>query len=39
MDIKSAKEQIKNAIVAYLKKDVYGEYRIPLAKSSGRFSF
>jgi len=32
MDIKSAKEQIKNAIVAYLKKDEYGEYRIPIEK-------
>lgn len=32
MDIKSAKEQIKNAINAYLKKDEFGEYRIPLEK-------
>ncbi len=32
MDIKSAKEQIKNAINAYLKKNEFGEYRIPLEK-------
>jgi hypothetical protein len=32
MDIKSAKEQIKHAIVAYLKKDAFGDYRIPLEK-------
>ncbi len=32
MDISKAKEQIKNAIVAYLKKDPFGEYRIPLEK-------
>ena len=28
MNIKDAKEQIKNAIVAYFTKDEYGEYRI-----------
>jgi hypothetical protein len=32
MNIKQAKEQILNAIVAYLKKDEFGEYRIPLEK-------
>ena len=29
MDIKRAKEEIKNAISAYLLKDEYGEYVIP----------
>lgn len=30
MNIKRAKEEIKNSIVAYLKKDEYGEYKIPV---------
>ncbi len=29
MNIKRAKEEIKHAIMAYLDKDAYGEYRIP----------
>lgn len=29
MNIKQAKEEIKNTIEAYLKKDEYGDYRIP----------
>ena len=29
MNIKRAKQEIKNSIEAYLKKDVYGEYVIP----------
>ncbi len=32
MDIKSAKEQIKHAIMAYLRKNEFGDYRIPLEK-------
>ena len=32
MDIKSAKQQIQNAIAAYLKRDELGNYRIPLEK-------
>ena len=28
MNIRDAKEQIKNAIIAYFSKDEYGEYRI-----------
>ena len=32
MHIKQAKEQIKNAILAYSTKDAYGRYRIPAAK-------
>lgn len=32
MDIKNAKQQIQNAIAAYLKKDELGNYRIPLEK-------
>lgn len=32
MDIKSAKEQIKNAITAYFTKNEYGEYVIPLER-------
>ena len=32
MDIKSAKEQIKNAITAYFTKNEYGEYIIPLER-------
>ena len=28
MNIKDAKEQIKNAIIAYFSKDEYGEYQI-----------
>jgi DNA polymerase III delta prime subunit len=30
MNIKRAKEEIKNSILAYLKKDEYGEYKIPV---------
>ena len=29
MDIKRAKQEIKNTIEAYLAKDAFGEYRIP----------
>ena len=29
MNIKRAKQEIKNSIEAYLKKDAYGEYMIP----------
>jgi hypothetical protein len=32
MNIKEAKEQIKNAITAYFCKDIYGEYEIPIEK-------
>ena len=32
MDIKSAKEQIKNAITAYFTKNEYGEYVIPIER-------
>lgn len=32
MNIRDAKEQIKNAMKAYFTKDEYGEYRIPLEK-------
>ena len=32
MNIKEAKQQIQNAITAYLMKDEFGEYRIPLEK-------
>ncbi len=30
MNIKRAKDEIKNSILAYLKKDEYGEYKIPV---------
>lgn len=30
MNIKDAKEQIKNAIIAYFSKDEYGEYQISI---------
>ena len=30
MNIKEAKEQIKNAIIAYFSKDEYGEYQISI---------
>lgn len=30
MNIRRAKEEIKNSILAYLKKDEYGEYKIPV---------
>jgi len=30
MNIKKAKEEIKNTITAYLKKDEYGNYQIPV---------
>ena len=29
MDIKQAKQQIKNAMVAYFSKDEFGGYRLP----------
>ena len=32
MDIKKAKQEIKNTIRAYLKKDSYGNYKIPIVK-------
>ncbi|MDY5514245.1 MAG: AAA family ATPase [Candidatus Ventricola sp.] len=32
MNIKEAKQQIKNAITAYLSKDALGEYEIPLGQ-------
>ncbi len=32
MDIKRAKQEIKNSIEVYLKKDSYGEYRIPVVR-------
>lgn len=32
MNIKQAKEEIKNAMTAYFTKDVYGNYKIPLEK-------
>jgi len=32
MNIKQAKEYIKDSVRIYLKKDVYGEYRVPLVR-------
>ena len=32
MNIKQAKEEIKQAIAAYLAKDAYGEYKIPVVR-------
>lgn len=32
MNIRQAKEQIENAVKVYLKKDEYGDYRIPLVR-------
>lgn len=32
MNIKQAKEHIKNSVRLYLKKDAYGEYRIPVVR-------
>lgn len=32
MNIKDAKEQIKNAIVAYFSKDEFGKYVIPIER-------
>lgn len=32
MNIKQAKEHIKNSVTLYLKKDAYGEYRIPVVR-------
>ena len=32
MNIKDAKQQIKNTITAYLSKNEYGEYAIPLER-------
>lgn len=32
MNIKQAKEYIKNAVKLYLKKDAYGEYKIPVVR-------
>ena len=33
MNIKKAKEDIKNTVRAYLKKNDYGQYSIPLSAS------
>ena len=32
MNIKEAKDYIKNTVLVYLKKDEFGEYRIPVSK-------
>ena len=32
MNIKQAKEHIKNSVKIYLKKDEFGEYRIPVVR-------
>lgn len=32
MNISEAKQQIKNAVTAYLTRDEFGNYRIPLEK-------
>ena len=32
MNIEEAKEQIKNSVRIYLKKDEYGDYKIPLVR-------
>ena len=32
MNIKQAKEYIKNSVNLYLKKDEFGEYRIPVVR-------
>lgn len=32
MNIKQAKEHIRNSVKLYLKKDEYGEYRIPVVR-------
>lgn len=32
MNIKQAKEHIKNSVTLYLKKDEYGEYRVPVVR-------
>ena len=32
MNIKQAKEHIKNTVKLYLKKDEFGEYRIPVVR-------
>ena len=32
MDIKRAKQEIKDTIEAYLAKDAFGEYRIPAVR-------
>ena len=36
MNIKEAKEQIKNAIVAYFSKDEFGHYVIPIERQHRR---
>ncbi len=37
MNIKQAKEHIKNAVTLYLKKDEFGEYRIPVVRQRPLF--
>lgn len=37
MNIKQAKEHIKNSVKIYLKKDEYGEYRIPVVRQRPLF--
>ena len=32
MNIKQAKEYIKNSVTLYLKKDEFGEYRVPVVR-------
>ena len=36
LNIKRAKEEIKNTIAAYLMKDAYGAYEIPPIRQIGR---
>ena len=37
MDIKRAKQEIKDSIEAYLAKDEFGDYRIPAIRQSTDF--
>ncbi len=39
MNIEEAKEQIKNSVRIYLKKDEYGDYKIPLVRQRPVFLF
>ena len=37
MNIKEAKEQIRNAITAYFSKDAFGNYEIPIERQRPEF--
>lgn len=39
MNIEEAKKQVKYAVISYLSKDEFGEYRIPVERQRPIFSW